>query len=1137
MRRVRFVLRVAAGLGLLVAIVVVAAAVMFNSESFSRWLLTSIAARSDGVLRIESVAGTFGSGLRVGTVAVELESGSAVASAIDLQMDWRSLIARSLIVDVLHVQRLEVVVAQSESSSNDVEASELSTLVLIRTLKLDEIIISMEDSKYTIRDTAFELRLLRNRLEFNDVNAAYEQLALDGRAAFTLTEELAIEGAVCVNGTFADEQISGCIDAEGDLQAVQLDARFRMPFTFVGNGTVALAENGPIDLAASWQNANLAAVENTASPEGSLQLSGTLSRPRIDAAGTIVYGQETAEFATSAVINADDIDLALVRLVQGDTSVELSGVLTRTLETGEFELELRNFDPQRWVAEWRGSLDATARLALRTQPALEVVASDIVARGELRGYPIAALGALSFTDEVLTIDALQVVSRSDQITLAGRVASDLDVELEASIADLGIVGGDFSGAVSADLRITGSQSQPFVRGAIDLVDFQSGQLGAQTLQITGNAGLGSDDAFELSASAVGVRLSGASLDRATVNVTGTAAAHRIEAQLAADIWSSRLVSSGAIEDRDWSGRISELELVPGELGFWRLRVPAEVRYGPTGYSVSELCLTYELSSVCGAVSVAGTSEDALEVAAVNFDVSILEPFMPPNLRAKGLVNASGMLSNFMADPRGEIEFDAMDAQLDVQIAEGVILPVPIAEFEFAALLDDDGATLSVRVDAAETGSAAADFVVADPLQDESPLQGSLSLEWRDASALSLLSPDIDDVQGRIAANLGVGGTLAAPAFSGSANWSQGVLEVPAWGLLIDEIQASIEASEGREAVFSASGLVDSTPVEIGGAVLLDAEQGWPMQLELKGEDLSLVQLAEIEMRVSPSLKADIRLPDIRVSGSVGVPYARIRDVALPRQAVVPSSDAVIHGQALEDRGRPLDVVADLAIELGDEVTYEDANLTAAVTGRLDLDYRSGQGAAAQGALTLTGEYDAYGNPLALRRGQLIFVGPLNDPSLDILAVREIGEITAGVQLTGTLRSPITTLFSDPAMSETEALSWLLFARPLRGSQEADSSALRGAALSMGLQQALPVIERIGETLRLDDFAIRSNETDAGALMAGKYLSPNLYFRYTYGLFNRLGGLLVRYSINDRFSLETRSGENNSMDLLYTLEKD
>ena len=56
-------------------------------------------------------------------------------------------------------------------------------------------------------------------------------------------------------------------------------------------------------------------------------------------------------------------------------------------------------------------------------------------------------------------------------------------------------------------------------------------------------------------------------------------------------------------------------------------------------------------------------------------------------------------------------------------------------------------------------------------------------------------------------------------------------------------------------------------------------------------------------------------------------------------------------------------------------------------------------------------------------------------------------------------------------------------------------------------------------------------------MAGKYLSPKVYMSYSYGLFNRLGGFLLRYQINDRFSLETRSGSEKSMDLLYSIEKD
>jgi translocation and assembly module TamB len=91
-------------------------------------------------------------------------------------------------------------------------------------------------------------------------------------------------------------------------------------------------------------------------------------------------------------------------------------------------------------------------------------------------------------------------------------------------------------------------------------------------------------------------------------------------------------------------------------------------------------------------------------------------------------------------------------------------------------------------------------------------------------------------------------------------------------------------------------------------------------------------------------------------------------------------------------------------------------------------------------------------------------------------------------------------------------------------------------LTLGLQQALP-LQRIGNTLGLDEFTVASTETDAGALMAGKYLSPRVFIRYSYGLFNRIGGFLLRFNVNERLSIETRSGDQTSMDLFYTIEKD
>ena len=123
------------------------------------------------------------------------------------------------------------------------------------------------------------------------------------------------------------------------------------------------------------------------------------------------------------------------------------------------------------------------------------------------------------------------------------------------------------------------------------------------------------------------------------------------------------------------------------------------------------------------------------------------------------------------------------------------------------------------------------------------------------------------------------------------------------------------------------------------------------------------------------------------------------------------------------------------------------------------------------------------------------------------------------------------------MNEADALAYLVLGRPLSTTGEQESASLEAAALSMGLQQALPAIQRVGESLGLDELALQATTADAGELMAGKQLSPRIYIRYTYGLFNRIGGVLLRLDVTDRVSLETRSGDYRSMDLIYTLERD
>ena len=56
-------------------------------------------------------------------------------------------------------------------------------------------------------------------------------------------------------------------------------------------------------------------------------------------------------------------------------------------------------------------------------------------------------------------------------------------------------------------------------------------------------------------------------------------------------------------------------------------------------------------------------------------------------------------------------------------------------------------------------------------------------------------------------------------------------------------------------------------------------------------------------------------------------------------------------------------------------------------------------------------------------------------------------------------------------------------------------------------------------------------------MAGKQIGPGLYIRYTYGLFNRLGGLAASYQLNEKLGVEARSAEHQSIEFTYTLKRD
>ena len=218
----------------------------------------------------------------------------------------------------------------------------------------------------------------------------------------------------------------------------------------------------------------------------------------------------------------------------------------------------------------------------------------------------------------------------------------------------------------------------------------------------------------------------------------------------------------------------------------------------------------------------------------------------------------------------------------------------------------------------------------------------------------------------------------------------------------------------------------------------------------------------------------------------------------------------------------------------DDARFEGLGIVAALDGKLGVEQTRDGRLLVNGTATVTeGTFSAYGQTLEIERGQLIFTGTPDNPSLDLRASREVEGATVGLDITGTAQEPRSELFSDPALSDSEAFARLVTGRSLaQAGAVADSQALERAAIGLGLKRALPTLDRIGTNLGLDELSVESGGDAQGALVAGKQLGEDIYLRYKHGLFEDFSGLELIYRITRHLRLRTQTGTQQSIDLVY-----
>lgn len=452
---------------------------------------------------------------------------------------------------------------------------------------------------------------------------------------------------------------------------------------------------------------------------------------------------------------------------------------------------------------------------------------------------------------------------------------------------------------------------------------------------------------------------------------------------------------------------------------------------------------------------------------------------------------------------------------------------------------------SLDLDLADTGRVRGEFRLPIPacipatIAPDGPVSITVSGNVRENGILAALFPGmLQESRGKLELEARVGDTWRNPRYGGRLLLSEAAVSLPRAGVRFKDIRVSalLEDNSIRVDSFSAR----SGPGSLSGSALVRLKD-WKVdsyQGKISGEKFQFLYLPELQVQGSPALDFTGTTAAITVRGEMAIPELLVTDSRTPAP-VRPSRDVVVvDAPAKASRSFPLAVDAQIRVKFGDKVFVRAAGIDARLGGNVDLTMRGPDDIRGKGEVRVAkGSYKAYGVNLEITKGRLVFLGgPVSRPNLDILALRTVGEVKAGVILGGTLQSPVVRLYSEPGMTDSDIMAYIVLGRALSGDQGQANAVMSAAGLLLSAGQSAVLREQITDRFGIDTFGMEQDKTDVtrSLVTVGKYLTPRLFLSYGRSLFSPTQFLRARYTFSERWEVETWTGTESGIDVYYKI---
>ncbi len=796
--------------------------------------------------------------------------------------------------------------------------------------------------------------------------------------------------------------------------------------------------------------------------------------------------------------------------------------------------------------------------------------------GTLRGQPIAGSAAVRLAGKRYDLPHVDLTWGGAKVAASGSVGDRLDLTYRLAVPNLALALPQASGEVDASGKISGALRTPRLVTDAKLAGLRYAPasppgapaaapttVGKATVSADVDLAPGGQIRLDVQASQL---VSGArSVGSLTLAARGAAERHtltlavvdpsdipggRVDLALAGGLSGSLFGSSGP--RASWRGDITRLDLHAQRTGNWSLERPAPLAVSQTDLRLDGFCWRSGDARLCADASrvKAGPWSAKATLAALPLSL-LLQPALPAGASVRG------ELAGTVAARGGTSGLD----QLTVDLTPGpgdLVYPTesgkPVTvHFERGAIRAATGA---------QGGQATADLKLTNLGEISGqvrlprlgggvavagqPLAGKIAAHLSDLGFAGALAPELRDVGGNLQADFTLGGTFGAPRLTGQAKLAAGRAKVPEYGLDLRDVTLTAAGDGGSILQVTGGARSGKGTIAISGQASLEPSAAAPVHLKITGKRFQVAGTHEMAILISPDLDLTYQGKLVRLTGQVDVPYAHIDIEKLQKKnnPVPASRDVVFVGATVP---KPIPTKAPTAIQarvrvvLGDDIDLKALGLAGKPTGSLLAVEQPGKDPTATGQIEINqGTFKAYGQDLTIERGRLIFAGgPLDNPGVDLRAYRKADDgTTAGIEATGTLKAPEVTLWSDPVMTQSEALAYLLLGHPLSQATPQEGSLLANAATSLELKGGNLLAKQLVSRFGLESATIESTGgLDQATLVLGKYLSPRLYVSYGIGLFQSINTFRIRYLLNKTFTLQADSGQTTpgatGADILYT----